>query len=455
MVIILLALLMIGLFIYLLAKNKLSILGALVLVPLLFGVIIVLITKANFADMFSWITDALFFEVNKKTGEISLGVISPGLLILFAVMYFDIMLNVGLFDPLCQFFIRKAKGDPLKVTMATVLTATVVTMNGDTTTTIIICTAAFLELYRSMKMKMIDLAILIVAPIGIFNQLPWGGPTISASAALGVPVNVLFKSLLPGMLAAEVFTIGLAYYFGLKERKRLCWCVEDSKNLDSQIIEKMLDSVRKKDPELKRPQYYWFNLILTLAILYLLIAGVAHGAILFMIGTAAALTVNYRKTSLITERIEAVAGDALGPALASFGAAVFSGILTGSGMASGLASGITMLIPHSLGAHMAPLYALISAPAIVYLPQDAFYFGIAKVISKVMIGFGISPVQAAVASMIGQSFRLISPVIPALYMLTESTKLNFIEFQKNYVKYCWPIFFIYVIVYALVGLLPI
>jgi len=453
--IIILALLMIGSFIFLLAKNKLSILGALVLVPLFFGVIVVLTTKSTFTDMFSWITDALFFSVNAKTGEASMGVISPGLLILFAVMYFDIMLNVGLFDPLCQFFIRKAKGDPLKVTMATVLTATVVTMNGDTTTTIIICTAAFLELWRSMKMKLLDLAILIVTPIGIFNQLPWGGPTIAAATAMDIPVNVLFKALIPGMLAAEVFTIGLAYYLGRKERKRLNWCTADSDAIDNSMVEEMVDAIRKKDPELKRPQYYWFNLILTFGILYLLIAGIAHGAILFMIGTAIVLTVNYRDVSTITERIEAVAGDALGPALATFGAGVFSGILTGSGMASGLAQGITMIIPHSLGVHMAPIYAIISAPAICFLPQDAFYFGIAKVISKVMIGFGISPIQAAVASMIGQSFRLISPVIPALYMLTDSTKLNFVEFQKGYVKYCWPILFIYMIVYVLTGLLPI
>ncbi|WP_050182112.1 SLC13 family permease [Domibacillus robiginosus] len=69
-------------------------------------------------------------------------------MILFAVLYFDVMLNVGLFDPLCELFIKKAKGDPLKVMMATVLTATDVTMNGDTTTTIIICVAAFLQLYK-------------------------------------------------------------------------------------------------------------------------------------------------------------------------------------------------------------------------------------------------------------------------------------------------------------------
>ncbi|GAF40961.1 hypothetical protein JCM14202_2875 [Agrilactobacillus composti DSM 18527 = JCM 14202] len=71
-----------------------------------------------------------------------------------------------------------------------------------------------------------------------------------------------------------------------------------------------------------------------------------------------------------------------------------------------------------------------------------------------MTGFGITPLQAAVASMVGQSFRLISPVIPALYMLTGYTKLNFVDFQKNYVKYCWPILFIYIIVYALTDVLP-
>ncbi|MBR8644283.1 hypothetical protein KEH51_05430 [[Brevibacterium] frigoritolerans] len=61
----------------------------------------------------------------------------------------------------------------MKVTMATVLTATVVTMNGDTTTTIIICVAAFLQLYKQMNIKLIYLAVIIVTPIGIFNQLPW------------------------------------------------------------------------------------------------------------------------------------------------------------------------------------------------------------------------------------------------------------------------------------------
>ncbi|MHC5250256.1 citrate:proton symporter [Enterococcus sp. LJL90] len=450
-----LALLMIVSFVVLLAKNKLSIVGALVLVPLFFGLIVVVLTDATFADLFQWITDALFFSVNDESGSVSMGVISPGLLILFAVMYFDLMLNVGLFDPLCEFFIKKAKGDPLKVTMATVLTATVVTMNGDTTTTIIICVAAFLELYKFMNMKLSYLAILIVAPIGIFNQLPWGGPTIAASTAIGVPVTELFNALLPGMLVAEVFVIFLAYRLGLKERKRLGFCDGSDSAIDDIMMAKMLASIQDKDPELKRPKLFWFNLLLTMGILYLLIQDVAHGAVLFMIGSAIVLTVNYRKVSIINERIDDIAADALAPALATFAAGVFSGVLSGSGMANALAQGITMIIPENLGAHMASIYAVISAPAIAFLPQDAFYFGIAKVVAEVMESYGLTATQAAVASMVGQSFRLISPVIPALFMLTASTELNFVDFQKKYIKYCWPILIIYLAVYAATGSLPL
>ena len=115
---------------------------------------------------------------------------------------------------------------------------------------------------------------------------------------------------------------------------------------------------------------------------------------------------------------------------------------------------IAGIIPTSLGAHMAPVYALIATPAIVFLPQDAFYFGIASVLSGVMAQFGITPMQAAVASMVGQSFRLISPVIPALYLLCGETNQNFVEFQKKYTVHFWPVLVAYMVAYGLTGALP-
>ena len=144
----------------------------------------------------------------------------------------------------------------------------------------------------------------------------------------------------------------------------------------------------------------------------------------------------------------------LPPALATLAAGEFSGILGGSGMSTALATSLASVIPASLGTHMVPIYAVLAAPAICFLPQDAFYFGITSVIAGVMGQFGVNPDQAAVASMVGQSFRLISPVIPALYMLCERTEINFVDFQKEYTKYAWPILFIYLAVHTITGVMP-
>ncbi|MFT4105865.1 MAG: citrate:proton symporter [Lacrimispora sp.] len=449
-----LALAMIVTFIALLSNKKLSVFTALTLVPIAFGMIAVLVNGDNFLDLFNWIKEGIFFKQNPETGKVSWGVISPGITILFSILFFDLMLNVGLFDPVAEFFIKKAKGDPLKVLLSTVMVASVVALNGDTTTTIIICLAAFRSLYKQLNLKLSYLAIIIVAPIGIWNQLPWGGPTIAAATAIGVELNELFANLLPGLLAAQVVVILIAGYLGLKERKRLNYAAAGGGDVSQESLEKMLSAIRDKDPELKRPSLYWFNLLITGIAIFVLIKGYVHGSVVFMIAFSIGLVVNFRNVKDCNERIEELAADALPTTLATLGAGIFSGVLSGSGMATSLANSVAAIVPTAFGSHMAPIYAVISAPAICFLPQDAFYFGIASVMSNVMGQFGISPMQAAVASMVGQAFRLISPVIPALYLLCGETDQNFVDFQKNYVKYFFLVFITYLVVFGITGVLP-
>ena len=450
-----LALAMIVLFIVLLSAKKLSVFASLTLVPLVFGLIAIAVTNHGIMDLFAWIEKGIYFSADPDTGKVSWGVISPAMTILFSILYFDIMLGVGLFDPVAEFFIKKAKGDPLKVILSTVMVASLVAFNGDTTTTIIICISAFISLYRQMNLKLSYLAIVIVAPIGIWNMLPWGGPTIASATAQGVEINELFAAILPGLLAAQVVVILLAARLGFKERKRLNYTTAQGKGISDESIQEMLKAVRDKDPELKRPKLFVFNLLLTLAALVLLIQGEIHGSIIFMLGSAIALVVNYRDVKLCSDRLEDLAPDVLPTAIITMGAGVFSGVLSGSGMANALANTIASLIPTSLSTHMAPVYAVIAAPAICFLPQDAFYFGIASVLKDVMGQFGITPLQSAVASMVGQSFRLVSPVIPALYMLCGETKMNFVDFQKEYtINFGWVVLIVYLVVFGLTGMLP-
>lgn len=445
---------MIIIFIYLLTKKKLTVYSALALVPLVFGIIACLVTGKPILSILEWIKSGVFYSVNPTTKAVKMGVISSASLILFAVLYFGVMLKAGLFDPLCTFFIKRAKGDPLKITMATVMVASMVTLDGDTTTTIIVCLAAFLPLYKRMGIKLSYLAILITMPVGIFNQLPWGGPLVASATALNVDMSTLFQKILPGMIAAEAYTIFAAYLIGKKERVRLNFSPSNTKEISKEHLNEMIASIRNFEPEYKRPKLFIFNLILTVGVLGMLIADLGHGGVLFMLGSAIALAVNYKSTDDQMTLLRDCSADVLIPALATLAAGAFTGILGNSGMSKAIATSIVNILPQSLGTHMAPIYAVIAAPAICFLPQDAFYYGIAAVVAPVAAQFGISSEQTAVASMIGQAFRLASPVIPALYILTDRTEMNFVDYQKLFFKWTWPVLLIYLAMHTLTGAMP-
>jgi len=440
-------------FLVLLTMRKLNVFTALILVPIVFGIAACLLTGKDPILIFDWIKKGLFFSQNPTTHKVRMGVMSGLALILFAILYFGIMLKAGLFDPLCIFFIKMAKGDPLKVSVATIMVASMVTLDGDTTTTIVVCTAAFLTLFKRMEMKLSYLAVLITLPIGIFNQLPWGGPLVANATALGVDMSALFRQILPGMLVAWVYVIGVAFWLGKKERARLNYDPAHSANVTPEHIEEMVAAVKNFEPDFKRPQYFYFNLVLTVIVVSALIADIGHGGVLFMVGSAIALSVNYKLDAQL-DLMRNCASDVLIPSLATFAAAAFTGILGNSGMSKAVADSIIAVLPQSLGVHMAPIYALLAAPAICFLPQDAFYFGIAAIVAPVGNQLGISTEQIAVSSMVGQAWRLASPVIPALYLLCERCEMNFVDYQKLFFKLTWPILFIYLFMHSVTGAMP-
>jgi CitMHS family citrate-Mg2+:H+ or citrate-Ca2+:H+ symporter len=237
---------MIIVFMYVIMKKKLSPFVALVLVPLVFTLIAVVSGVAKKGSLGNFILDGIATTAN------------TGIMLLFAILYFSIMLDAGLFDPVTAKMIKFAKGDPVKVLMATAIVASVVSLNGDGTTTTLIVCSAFIPIYQKLGMKLMNLAVLIILPNTIMNLLPWGGPTARAMAVLHVGADIL-AYLLPGMIIALAYVIFfVAPYLGRKERARL-----GVKNLTDEEIKEL---VTVSDPELakiRRPKNVIFNAVIT------------------------------------------------------------------------------------------------------------------------------------------------------------------------------------------------
>src|SRR3546814_15235853 len=106
-----------------------------------------------------------------------------GVMLVFAIVYFGLMIDVGFFDPFIRAIVRIVHGDPVRIMIGSALLALMVSLDGDGATTYMITTAAMLPVYRHMKMDVRMLACVVIMAGGGMNVLPWGGPPARVARA--------------------------------------------------------------------------------------------------------------------------------------------------------------------------------------------------------------------------------------------------------------------------------
>lgn len=418
-------------FMYLIMTKRMSALIALIIVPTVF---------------------ALAGGFYHGLGEMMLSgvkALAPtGVMLTFSILYFGLMIDAGLFDPLVRFILKVVRGDPLRVLTGTAILTLLVSLDGDSSTTYMIAIAAFLPLYRKLGMNILAMTCLVNLASGIMNLSPWGGPTARAAAALRIDALDIFIPMIPAMLLACVTLVGVAVGFGLRERRR-----SGVLQADEAISTGAGDE--KECEENRRPKMFWPNLILTTVLLVLLVVGALPIQILFMLAFAVAAMLNYPSLSQQKERIGAYAGNVLAVTSLIFAAGIFTGILSGTGMVDAMAKSLLAVIPHSFGPYLAIFTAIISLPFTFFMSNDAFYFGILPVIAQTAAGYGISPAEIARASIVGQPFHLLSPLVPSLYLLVGLAKVDIGDHQRFSIKWGILISFALLIGGILFGAIPI
>jgi CitMHS family citrate-Mg2+:H+ or citrate-Ca2+:H+ symporter len=186
---------------------------------------------------------------------------------------------------------------------------------------------------------------------------------------------------------------------------------------------------------IRRPKLLAINGLLTLLLLAALALGVLPLPVLFMVAFAVALLINYPKVSDQRERIGAHARNVIAVVSLIFAAGIFTGILNGTGMLDAMAKSMLDLVPSALGPYLAPITALASLPFTFFVSNDAFYFGVVPIVAETAAGFGISPVEIARASLIGQPVHLLSPLVPSTYLLVGLAGVEFGDHQRFTLKW--------------------
>ncbi|MET7458398.1 citrate:proton symporter [Streptomyces sp. NPDC005574] len=448
---------MIATFLVLIMLKKMSPIAALVLIPALFCVAV-----GKGAKLGDYVIDGVT------------NLAPTAAMLMFAIVYFGVMIDVGLFDPIVRGILRFCRADPLRIVVGTALLAAIVSLDGDGSTTFMITVSAMYPLYKRLKMSLVVMTGVAAMANGVMNTLPWGGPTARAATALKLDAGDIFVPMIPALAVGLLGVLVLAYVLGRRERGRLGVLTLDEVLVEEKETETVLvgaggsgpgtgatpvrtagtgsgigadapkdseededDGFRGLDPHRAtlRPRLYWFNALLTVVLLTAMIMEWLPIPVLFLLGAALALTVNFPHMPDQKARIGAHAENVLNVAGMVFAAAVFTGVLTGTGMVDHMATWLVGNIPDGMGPHMAFVTGVLSIPLTYFMSNDGFYFGVLPVLAEACQAHGVSSLEIARASLVGQPLHMSSPLVPAVYVLVGMAKVEFGDHTRFVVKW--------------------
>lgn len=442
---------MITAFMYLIMTKRITPVAALILVPTIFG----LFAGAGFG-------------LSDMVMEALLKLAPTAALLFFAITFFGIMIDVGLFDPLIRLILRFVKNDPMRLVVGTALLTSIVSLDGDGSTTFIIVTSAFLPIYLKLRMSPVVLTVVAATANGVLNTVPWGGSTARASAALNVSPIDIFVPMIPAIVAGLIAVLVLAYFLGRRERKRvgaLSFGEETAEDVVAEPItvkseqlagvaagsmstppvsptdggsgprvgddrevsdfaELPTDAQNHLHRPKARPKLVWLNFALTVAVMVMLVWGLVEPPVILMIGVGIALVLNFPRVVEQSDQLKAHAASVVSVVALVFAASVLTGVLKGTGMVDAMATWIVDIIPASFGPHLATIAGVLSLPLTFFMSNDAFFFGVLPVLAKAAAHYGITAEEMARAGIIGQPLHTSSPLVASFLLLVGLAKVE-------------------------------
>lgn len=411
----------------LLLKGKTHPIVAMTLIPIVGAVL----TGAGVAEISDYYLDGLDRVMNVVV------------MFIFAIIYFGILSDVGLFEPVITALIKATRGTPLLVTLGTAAIAIVAHLDGSGSTTFLLTIPALLPLYEAMNISRYVLLTIVALSASVMNMLPWGGPVGRASSVIGPSPNEIWAHLLPVQGVAIVLVFIVAAMFGLVESRRSdAGQAAGTVNVGA-IAEDFARTQQEERSKLKFTQrtgawVSWVNALITVALIGVLVSGLASPAPTFLVGTALLLVINFASLEDQSDVLRRHAPTALSMAGVILAAAMFLGILDGTGMLEQIALSLIAVLPEAVGPYIHIIVGLLGVPLDLTTSTDAYYFSVLPIVQQTAEAFGVSGMGAAPAMIVGNVIgTFVSPFSPALWLALGLARGEMGKYIRLAFPVCW------------------
>jgi CitMHS family citrate-Mg2+:H+ or citrate-Ca2+:H+ symporter len=325
----------------------------------------------------------------------------------------------------------------------------------------IVAVPAMLPLYDRLGMSRLTLTVCTGMGAGVMNLLPWGGPTARAATATGIDVNTLWVPLIPAQIVGLLGALAIAWHLGRREHRRLLdrpgGAAEDVgvHSADAEAVDPL--ALSAEEQALRRPGRLWLNVLLTVAVLVVLVAGWASPEMTFLFAVVIALVVNYPGLKEQTARIEAHSMGAMLMATTLLAAGAFLGIIEGSGMIEAMAVTAAGVVPEAAAPALPLIVGTAGVPLSLLFGPDAYYFGVMPVLTALGEQYGVPAESIAQASMLGEETVgfPISPLTGSFYLLVGLAGVDIGKHIKALFGWAWLLSMLMLVVAIATGAIPL
>lgn len=429
----------IGLFIYLLARGRHSMIVAfiipIILIPVACGIYA---GNLSLSDISTYITGGI-----QNTATL-------GIMAAFAVLYFTMMNDLGVFDVIVNFITRHIGKHIYPVLAATFFVAIASHLDGQAPSTILVTIPAMYPFFKKLKIRPQILAYVLSLAVGIWNFLPWGSVNLTNSVVMGLDVLDIWNLLCPSMLIMSGFVLISLFFTARREEKRIAAGLNDNieyKSLFAEEHDELSPEVKKLLP---------FNTILTVALITFLFFNLVNTVVVFMTGYTIAVVVNYRTQKAQMAHFGANASTALMICLAMILGGVFGNVLSNCGVLTAMIKAIVSIFPENWSPWLLPIFGMLSFPLGWLLALTAYHFGVVPVIHGVAANYGYTALQSVAALAPGYSMTFMAcPMMPSTYLMLGVMNMDL----KDHLRYSLPRLFgfslLFLAVNIVLGTVPI
>lgn len=314
----------------------------------------------------------------------------------FAVVYFNILSDAGMFDAIIAKVMKYIGNNIGVILLMTCFLTAISHLDGSGATTMLITIPTMLPLFKKMKVNPAILVLYVGMVSGVVNMLPWTSALARVSAATGVEARDIWAALLPTQIAGLIICFASCFVVGPFLKKK------GFGMSDEEFAQLKQDMLKPADPVLKVSKgVLAADMIITLIMVIAMLMGWINTNLCFMIGLSLALLLNCKGTREMTSQIKKHGATALNMVMIIFSIGLLVGVMKDSGMMSAMTETLMGLVPESLSTHLMFIISLISVPLSMVVGSDTLYMVMSPIFADLSIAFGGTALNAASACVIG------------------------------------------------------